>query len=119
MIFHALAQVQPIRDFFLLEKENNPKITAKTEKRLNLNQKAKLIPVRQAFGELMRKLHNRRAYRSHISPHETMQAVNYGSDKEFEIIKKSDTVHFIRWLVNSLHIGLILLKNVHGLWSEK
>jgi hypothetical protein len=39
----------------------------------------------QRFGELMRKLWNPRNFKSHVSPHEMLQAVVLCSKKKFQI----------------------------------
>ena len=52
---------------------------------LSSEQQAKLFPLRENLGELMRKMFNRRSYRAHNSPHEMLQAISYASDKRFNL----------------------------------
>ena len=44
-----------------------------------------LAPHNSAVGELVRKMHNPRAFKTHVSPHELMQAVAHESKKQFNL----------------------------------
>ena len=57
----------------------------------------------QRFGDLMRKLWNPKNFRSHISPHEMLQAVVLCSKKRFQFTKQVIEVYFykkqkLKWL---------------------
>jgi len=106
VFFHAMAQVVPIRNFFLLQKETSNKIRLKGLKKLSSEQQAKMFPMLENFGELLRKMYNKKSYRAHNSPHEMLQAVSYASDKKFNLAKKSDCLEFTKWFINQAHIGL-------------
>lgn len=54
-------------------------------------------------AELIRKLSNPRAFKSHVSPHEFLQAVTNASQKKFKLTEQSDPVEFMTWLLNTLH----------------
>ena len=38
-----------------------------------------------AVGDLIRKIHNPRAFKTHVSPHELLQAVTQASKKQFRL----------------------------------
>jgi U4/U6.U5 tri-snRNP-associated protein 2 len=71
--------VAPIRDFFLPE-ANYAAIRRPPGD--------KLQQLAQRFGELLRKLWNPRAFKTHVSPHEFLQAVVLCSEKRFQITKQ-------------------------------
>jgi len=106
VFFHAIAQVKPIRDYFLLQKEMSEKVLKKTLTLLSSAQQAKMFPLRENLGELLRKMFNRRSYRAHNSPHEMLQSISYASDKKFNIAAKSDCLAFCKWFINALHLSL-------------
>ena len=60
----------------------------------------------QRFGELIRKLWNPKNFKSHVSPHEMLQAVVLCSKKQFQITQQGDAVAFLSWLLNALHLSL-------------
>lgn len=60
----------------------------------------------QRFGELIRKLWNPRHFKAHVSPHEMLQAVVLCSKKQFQITEQGDSVAFLSWLLNALHLAL-------------
>uniref|UniRef100_A0A0K0DGG1 ubiquitinyl hydrolase 1 n=1 Tax=Angiostrongylus cantonensis TaxID=6313 RepID=A0A0K0DGG1_ANGCA len=97
VILHALSHVTPLRDFFLRE-ENYESIKRPP------GDKLALLPKR--FGELIRKLWNPKAFRTHVSPHEMLQATVLCSDKKFQFIKQGDAAEFMSFLLNTLHIAL-------------
>ena len=68
-----------MRDYFL--REENYEVL----KRLPGD---KLQQLRARFGELMRKLWNPRAFKTHVSPHEFLQAVVICSQKRFQITQQ-------------------------------
>jgi U4/U6.U5 tri-snRNP-associated protein 2 len=81
VIFHALAHVPPLRNYFLNE-DNYSQIKRPP------GDKLALLP--QRFGELMRKLWNARAFKAHVSPHEMLQAIVLCSEKKFQITQQSE-----------------------------
>ncbi|KJH51484.1 ubiquitinyl hydrolase 1 [Dictyocaulus viviparus] len=97
VVLHALSHVTPLRDFFLRE-ENYESIKRPPGDKLTL------LPKR--FGELIRKLWNPKAFRTHVSPHEMLQATVLCSDKKFQFIKQGDAAEFMSFLLNTLHIAL-------------
>lgn len=80
------------------------------------------------LGELFRKLWNPRNFKSHVSPHEMLQAVSTLSKKKFKIteqggpvahnrvcdnrvssmcgVSSGDPVEFLLWLLHTLHGAL-------------
>ncbi|VDO20725.1 unnamed protein product [Haemonchus placei] len=97
VVLHALSHVTPLRDYFLRE-ENYENI------RRPPGDKLSLLPKR--FGELIRKLWNPKAFRTHVSPHEMLQATVLCSNKKFQFIKQGDAAEFMSFLLNTLHIAL-------------
>lgn len=89
-VVHCLAHVRPLRDFFLLEENYQ---TCKSH----------LV---HTFGDLIRKMWNPRNFKSHVSPHELIQAVVRASNKRFQIGVPSDPIEFLSWLLNTLHRDL-------------
>ncbi|EGT37223.1 hypothetical protein CAEBREN_03753 [Caenorhabditis brenneri] len=97
VILHALSAVRPLRNWFLNEK-NYLAIKRPPGDKLTL------LP--QRFGELIRKLWNPRALRTHVSPHEMLQAVVVCSKKRFQFIKQNDAHEFLAFLLDTLHRAL-------------
>lgn len=60
----------------------------------------------QRFGELVRKLWNPRNFKSHVSPHEMCQAAVKTSKKKFQITEQGNSIDFLQWLLNTLHMAL-------------
>jgi U4/U6.U5 tri-snRNP-associated protein 2 len=89
VVVHAFARVAMLRDFFLLNDLRN-----------------KYTPLVEAYGLLMRKMWNPKAFKGHVSPHEFIQQVMSASNKRFIPTKQSDPVEFIAWLLNKMHVDL-------------
>lgn len=94
VILQALSHVSPVRDYFL--KESNyihmKKLTGDVA-----------FSIVSRFGELMRKLWNPRNFKSHVSPHEMLQAISLCSKKRFQITQQADPIDFLSWFLNSQH----------------
>ncbi|KAF1766936.1 hypothetical protein GCK72_006894 [Caenorhabditis remanei] len=97
VILHALSAVRPLRNWFL--KESNYLAIKRPP-----GDKLTLLP--QRFGELIRKLWNPRALRTHVSPHEMLQAVVVCSNKKYQFIKQNDAYDFMLFLLTTLHTAL-------------
>lgn len=97
VILHALSHVPPIRNFFLQPDNYMGIIKGPSDKMHILGTR---------FGETIRKLWNPRAFKSHVSPHQLLQAVVICSDKKFQIIKQSDASEFLSFFLNALHLSL-------------
>jgi U4/U6.U5 tri-snRNP-associated protein 2 len=69
-------------------------------------------------GELARKLWCTDNYKSHISPHELLQAVVNTSQKRFQITKQSEAVDFLVWYLNTLSQQLSRKKNTPDIVAE-
>lgn len=93
----ALAQVRPLRDFFLQAGVSIPLPSKET------NQYAHLA---RCFGELMRKIWSDKRFRSNVDPHEMIQAISAASSKRFHVGKQAEASAFLSWLLNCLHIGV-------------
>eukprot|EP00042_Codosiga_hollandica_P051171 m.624184 g.624184 ORF g.624184 m.624184 type:complete len:498 (+) comp58230_c0_seq4:285-1778(+) len=112
VVVQALFQVPPFRNFFLDER----------------NYAGVTDPLVVSLGELVRKVYNPRAFKSHVSPHEFLQAVTTHSKKVFRLTQQSDPIEFLTWLLNSLHTCLKKGKSsvIHDIfqggmttWSKK
>ncbi|OWA53664.1 U4/U6.U5 tri-snRNP-associated protein 2 [Hypsibius exemplaris] len=99
VIFQALSNVRPIRDYFLAESN----YTAELAKRPPGDVMVVLV---QRFGELIRKMWNSRKFKAHVSPHEMLQAVVLCSKKKFQFTKQGDAVDLICWFLNAMHESL-------------
>jgi U4/U6.U5 tri-snRNP-associated protein 2 len=97
VILHVLAHVSPVRDYFLDEQSYAHIIPPPGDQN---------FVVVQRLGELIRKLWNSRSFKSHVSPHEMLQAVSSASKKRFRITEQGDPVDFLSWLLNVLHFAL-------------
>jgi len=97
VILFSLCHIRPIRDCFLNE-DNYMHV--------KLPPGSIMFPLVQRFGDLVHKLWNPRNFRSHISPHEMLQAVVLCSKKKFQFTKQGDPIPFLSWLLNSLHYTL-------------
>ena len=93
VVFQALNQVVPLRDFFLRPENYSADSRAATV-------------LAERWGELVRKIWNSRAFKGHVSPHELMQAVMTTSKKRFTIDAQGDPVEFFSWMANTLHVEL-------------
>lgn len=54
----------------------------------------------------MRKLWNPRNFKTHVSPHEMLQAVVLWSHKRFQFTSQGDPIDFLSWFLNALHRAL-------------
>ncbi|XP_040573387.1 ubiquitin carboxyl-terminal hydrolase 39 [Lepeophtheirus salmonis] len=97
VVIQALSHVTPIRNYFL--EENNYKSIRRPPGDISF------ILV-QRFGELIRKLWNPKNFKAHVSPHEMLQAVSLASKKTFQFTEQGDSISFISWLLNALHMAL-------------
>ncbi len=97
VVLQALSHVPPLRDYFLREENYNH------IKRPPGDQMFLLV---QRFGELLRKLWNPRNFKAHVSPHEMLQAVVKCSKKKFQITDQGDSIEFLSWFLNALHLSL-------------
>lgn len=92
VVLQALSQVKDIRRFCLKIHlfDDKPAVTHSDM----------LV---QRFGEFMRKIWNPRNFKSHVSPHEMLQAVVLASEKTFQITEQSDPIKFLSWFINALN----------------
>eukprot|EP00096_Caligus_rogercresseyi_P015416 TRINITY_DN7853_c0_g1_i2.p1 TRINITY_DN7853_c0_g1~~TRINITY_DN7853_c0_g1_i2.p1 ORF type:complete len:498 (+),score=163.45 TRINITY_DN7853_c0_g1_i2:218-1711(+) len=97
VVIQALSHVTPIRNYFL--EESNYKSIRRPPGDISF------ILV-QRFGELIRKLWNPKNFKAHVSPHEMLQAVSLASKKTFQFTEQGDSVSFLSWLLNALHMAL-------------
>ena len=97
VILQIVSHIPPVRNFFLQE-ENYVLISRPPGDIL------KVLPRR--LGELYRKLWNFGNFKSHVSPHEMLQAIVLCSKKKFQITQQGDAVDVLSWLLNALHISL-------------
>lgn len=88
VVTHALANITPLRNYFMLE---------------DLSDKPQLA---QRFSILVRKIWNPRAFKAHVSPHELLQEISLRSGKKFTLTEQSDPVEFLSWFLNNLHLAL-------------
>jgi len=88
VVVQALAHVQPLRNYFMLE---------------DLMSKPQLA---QRFSILVRKIWNPRAFKTHVSPHELLQEISLRSGKRYNLTEQSDPSDFLSWLLNNLHLAL-------------
>eukprot|EP00475_Leptophrys_vorax_P007017 TRINITY_DN1440_c0_g1_i1.p1 TRINITY_DN1440_c0_g1~~TRINITY_DN1440_c0_g1_i1.p1 ORF type:complete len:497 (-),score=125.02 TRINITY_DN1440_c0_g1_i1:584-2074(-) len=86
-VIQCLNRVKPLRNFFM-----NPDNYATCQS-----------PLVRTFGELIRKMWNPRNFKSHVSPHELLQAISKESEKKFRIGEQSDPILFLSWLMNTMH----------------
>ncbi|XP_065672591.1 ubiquitin carboxyl-terminal hydrolase 39 isoform X2 [Hydra vulgaris] len=97
VVLQALVFVPPIRNYFLrVEHYNNIKRPPGDI----------MFPLVQRFGELTRKIWNPRNFKSHVSPHEMLQAVVLCSNRRFQFTKQGDPIEFLSWFINALHFTL-------------
>lgn len=97
VVLQALAFVHPVRNFFL--QEENYKDLKRPPGDI-------MIQLVQRFGELVRKIWNPRNFKSHVSPHEMLQAVVLCSKKKFQFTKQGDPIDFLSWFLNAVHLTL-------------
>ncbi len=88
VVAQALAHVQPLRNFFMLQ---------------DLSSRPQLV---QQYSVLVRKIWNSKAFKSHVSPHELMQEISLRSSKKFNLTEQADPIEFLSWFLNNLHLSL-------------
>lgn len=97
VVLQALAFVKPLRNYFMQE------LNYSTMKRPPGDT---MLPLVQRFGELVRKIWNPRNFKSHVSPHEMLQAVVLCSKKKYQFTVQGDPIEFLSWFLNSIHLTL-------------
>lgn len=97
VILQSLTHVTPLRNYFLRE-ENY--------KHIKRPPGDSIFNLVQRFGELMRKIWNPRNFKSHVSPHEMLQAVVLWSNKQFQITQQGDPIDFLSWFLHTTHRAL-------------
>ncbi|TGZ52491.1 hypothetical protein CRM22_010607 [Opisthorchis felineus] len=97
VILQMLAHVSPLRDYFL---------NAVNYRGMSTTSSDQMHLLVQRFGELIRKLWNPRNFKTHVSPHEFLQAVVLCSRKRFQFTEQGDAVEFLSWLLNALDLAL-------------
>jgi len=100
VILQVLANITPLRDFFLFP-ENYAHISHAPG-----SQGLAMFPLITRFGELVRKLWNPRNFKAHVSPHEMLQAVVSCSKKQFQFTAQKDAIDFLSWILNMIQLGL-------------
>ena len=84
VILQAFAHVRPLRDDFLL------------------NFSGKQGGLGEAFKEVLEKIWNPTRFKTQTSPHELLQAISTASSKRFSLVKQSDPLDFMIFLLNTL-----------------
>lgn len=84
VILQALAHIRPLRDDFLLKYSG------------------KQGTLGEAFKEAIEKIWNPTRFKAQTSPHELLQAVSTASSKRFSLVKQSDPLEFLIFLLNNL-----------------
>ena len=109
-VVQALAHVPPLRDYFLQRKHNESLLpTASGPKKLpkinssSLHRNAQHVT--QCFGGLIRKLWSDRRFKSHVDPHQLVQAIAAASKKRFQVGQQAEAGEFMAWLLHQLHLG--------------
>lgn len=97
VVLQAMAFVPPIRNYFLRD-ENYKDIKRPPGDTM--------FPLIVRFGELVRKIWNPRNFKSHVSPHEMLQAVVSCSKKRFQFTEQGDPIEFLSWFLNAVHLTL-------------
>ncbi|XP_057300465.1 U4/U6.U5 tri-snRNP-associated protein 2-like [Hydractinia symbiolongicarpus] len=122
VVLQALAFVPPVRNYFLCDE--NYKDTKRPPGDT-------MFPLVQRFGELVRKIWNPRNFKTHVSPHEMLQAVVSCSKKKFQFTEQGDPIEFLSWFLNGIHLTLngtkkarssVIYKSFRGemkQWSRK
>lgn len=83
VILQALSHIRPLRDHFLLSE----------------NVKNGLG---EAFKEILQKIWNPTRFKAQTSPHEFLQAISTISSKRFSLVKQSDPLDFLVFMLNNL-----------------
>ncbi|KAK4228800.1 hypothetical protein QBC38DRAFT_474374 [Podospora fimiseda] len=94
VIVQALSHVSPLRDYFLLMESLGGGGGGETKELV------------KRTSILFRKIWNPRAFKSHVSPHELIQAIALQSNKRFTLTAQSDPAEFLLWYLNNLHLDL-------------
>jgi len=93
VILQALAHVVPVRDFFLQPHKYEEKVERTAQGPLVLR-----------FGEVVRRLWSKDNFKSTVSPHDFLQEAASASKKHFRIGKQGDSIEFLSWLLNLVHL---------------
>lgn len=98
VIFHLLAHISPIRDFFM--DSNNYK-----------NAKSSFI---KSFGLLIRKLWSHYNFKNVISPFEVVHEIDILSKKKYSIENRVDCSEFLMWMLQELNKGVSEISSKKG-----
>uniref|UniRef100_A0A8C4Q5Q9 ubiquitinyl hydrolase 1 n=1 Tax=Eptatretus burgeri TaxID=7764 RepID=A0A8C4Q5Q9_EPTBU len=108
VVFQALSNVPPLRNYFLSDETGGSLQPANNtgSKGRAYGSKSKVLSISgsqrppgspppallwRRFGELLRKLWNPRGFKAHVSPHEMLQAVVLCSHKRFQITRQGES----------------------------
>lgn len=86
VILQCLAHIRPLRDFFLL----------------NSSIQSDGGGLMESFKEVLEKIWNPIRFKAQTSPHEFLQSISTASSKRFSLVKQSDPLDFLVFLLNSL-----------------
>ncbi|KAI9017482.1 hypothetical protein BC832DRAFT_588743 [Gaertneriomyces semiglobifer] len=88
VVVQAFIHVQPLRDYFLLDKAHTGSELVKR------------------FGTLVRRMWSPRAFKGQVSPHEFLQEVSNASLKKYRLNQQADAIEFLSWFLNTMHTGM-------------
>lgn len=104
VIAQLLVRAQPLRDYFLLQREADAvHASAPSAQAADTQNRVLLV---QRFSELCRKVWHPTAFKGHVSPHEFLQAVQHASNRAFNADEQGDPQAFLAWLLDAMHLGL-------------
>lgn len=85
VILQALSHIRPLRDYFILAQQGVVK-----------------PGLGEAFKEVLEKIWNPTRFKAQTSPHEFLQTISTISSKRFSLVKQSDPLDFLVFLLNNL-----------------
>lgn len=88
VIVQMLKCAKPLRNMLLLS---------------DYSKKQKPDEVLLTFSDLIKKIYNPKNFKGIVSPHEFLQASHVVSGKQFTLMKRSNAIDFLNWLLNHLH----------------
>jgi U4/U6.U5 tri-snRNP-associated protein 2 len=122
-VVQALAHVPPLRDYFLQRSHNESLLPSASSSLTDPKKKSKSAEIigstmnhsssrfrnaqhlTQCFAALVRKLWSDRRFKSHVDPHQLVQAVAVASKKRFQVGQQAEAGEFMAWFLHQLHDG--------------
>lgn len=106
-VVQALAHVRPLRNFFLRQTHDDNTLLRMNISSASSSSSVQLqaLHVTRCFGELVRKIWSDKRFKSHVDPHQLVNAVASASRNKYRIGQQIEVGEFMAWFLHQLHLG--------------